>query len=76
VDGSDSLDWYETAVARPDLVLKDLQLAIGTAKHKNHERIWLRNIAGDEIPKIVSFADCKSFSVCNAKPEATVQLSD
>ena len=66
--GTDSMDWYETGVARPDLVLKDFQVAFGTQKHKRHERIWLRNLSEGEVPRVIHHKQCKTFASCNARP--------
>ena len=70
IGGGDVLDWYETGVARPDLVLKDLQKAFGTAKHQGHRRTWLRNLSKGEKPKVLSHKDCLDFKWCHVRPEA------
>lgn len=67
--GTDSLDWYETAVARPNWVLKDLQMAFETRKHRRWNRMWLRNLSKGELPKRLTHKDCESFKYCRAKPE-------
>lgn len=67
---SDSLDWFENAVARPDLVLKDFLEAFETSKkHDDHKRIWLRNIAWGEKAKKIKGKHCEIEEVCDIVPE-------
>jgi len=67
---TNSMDWYETGVSRPDLVLKDLQLAFGTQLRRGHKRNWLRNLSEGELPRLLTHQDCTTFKSCNAVPEA------
>lgn len=66
--GHNSMDWYETGVARPDLVLKDLQIAFGTRRHRGHQRRWIRDLAAGELPKMIRDSDCSTFKSCHATP--------
>lgn len=67
---SEGLDWFETAVARPDLVLVDfLQAFDAPNAPANRERKWLRNVAEGELPRVVQPEDCVDFPGCDVLPE-------
>eukprot|EP00210_Caulerpa_lentillifera_P000223 g217.t1 len=67
--GSDTSDWYETAVARPDLVLRDLQVAIGMRRRRGYQRMWFRDLFAGELPQVIRDAECNTFKSCHAVPE-------
>lgn len=61
------LDWFESAIARPQAVLDDLVRAVYTEPAKlEGDFTWLRNI--QETPKVLKVSDCKQPVSCEAKP--------
>ena len=70
ISASNGLDWFEGAIARPDLVLQDVDRVADSARQgkllKKNEFKWIRNI--DESPVVISAKDCERLTSCNEKP--------
>jgi len=70
IDGTmsvdNNLDWYESRVANPDWAIEGLRHAVSGDSSKR--RKFFRNIAKDEVPKVVSADMCsKKMPTCGAK---------
>eukprot|EP00803_Ostreobium_quekettii_P001659 evm.model.scf_661.1 EVM.evm.TU.scf_661.1 scf_661:590-1999(+) len=69
---TEGLDWFETAVARPDLAIGEFLAAFGSpGAPEGQERFWLRNVAEGVLPKAAAPEDCPDdvFWGCQAAPE-------
>jgi len=70
ISAANGLDWFEGAIARPDLVLQDMDRVVDSARQgklpKKDEFKWIRNI--DESPVVITANDCERLSSCNEKP--------
>lgn len=70
ISKSNGVDWFEGAIARPDLVLMDVARIVGSAQQGERTKVgeftWLRNIA--ETPVRVTADDCKRLDSCNDTP--------
>lgn len=64
---SKGLDWFETSFTRPDLVLKDVDRIVDSARQGGvrnpDDFVWLRSIA--ETPRITTARDCTRVSTCD-----------
>jgi len=60
------MDWYESAVGHPDIVVKDLvSLIHNGAVSSDYKTRYMRNIAKGEVPYVTSPNDCEDpESVC------------
>ncbi|XRB19270.1 hypothetical protein RI054_20g91160 [Pseudoscourfieldia marina] len=60
------MDWYESAVGHPDIVVKDLvSLIHDGAVSSDYKTRYMRNIAKGEVPFVTSPEDCEDpESVC------------
>lgn len=62
----DGLDWFETPVSRPDLVLQDFLHAFGQPGGDGHTRVWLRNISlGGNVVKVTEGECSQNVSGCS-----------
>merc|ERR1712130_575825 len=60
------LDWFEGALARPDLVLQDFVHAVDPTSSPTYKPTWIRNIAKNETVTITSAQNCNQISSCSA----------
>ncbi|KAK9815192.1 hypothetical protein WJX73_010478 [Symbiochloris irregularis] len=62
------LDWFEGAIARPDLVLGDFAAAVAPSEYPGRRPTWIRNIALGQQPTIISDQNCNQVTSCSERP--------
>jgi len=63
-------DWFETAVVRPDLVLKDITSVVSPdAVPAGHELKFLLKLDDNDTPTIIKADACKLFEACEKRPQ-------
>ena len=68
ISSTNGSDWFEGAIARPDLVLEDMVRVVDSARDADvsQEYRWLRNVA--EPAKVIGADACERKSTCDAAP--------
>lgn len=65
VSENEGLDWYESRIAHPDWAVEGLAHQIHSASSKTY--MYFRNLAKNEVPKVLTKAMCKAtLPACDA----------
>lgn len=62
------LDWFEGAIARPDLVLSDFAAAVTPSQYLGRRPTWIRNVARGDKPTITTAQNCNAITSCTQQP--------